>query len=199
MKSQGVVACLVARVFSKKTIRVVVALGFAVLVLGFPLFSQINAGRILGTVTDQTGGVIAGAMVTVTNAETGVVRNLVADGAGEYDAPNLNPGKYTVRASAAGFQAFERQNIELGVGQDARIDAQLTPGQVTQTITVSEAAPLLDTTSATVTGTISTENIVDIPLQRPQLPEFAATPSGRDDQTRWRDADDVDQRTPARG
>jgi hypothetical protein len=150
-------------VFLKKTIRVLAGLCFAVL-LGLPLFSQINTGRILGTVTDQTGGVIAGAAVVVTNTETGVVRNLVADGAGEYDAPNLNPGKYTVRASAAGFQAFERQNIELEVGKDARIDAQLTPGQVTQTITVSESALLLDTTSATVTGTINTENIVDIPL-----------------------------------
>jgi hypothetical protein len=165
MKSQRVVACLVARVFSKKTIRVVVALGFAVLVLGFPLFSQINSGRILGTVTDQTGGVIAGAMVAVTNSQTGVARNLVADDAGEYNAPNLTPGMYTVKVTANGFQTFERQNIELGVGQDARIDAQLTPGQVTQTITVSEAAPLLDTTSATVTGTISTANIVDLPMQ----------------------------------
>src|SRR5260370_25951585 len=150
-------------VFLKKTNRMVACLCFAVL-LGLPLFSQINTGAILGTVTDQTGGVIAGAAVVVTNTETGVVRNLVTDGAGEYDAPNLNPGKYTVRASAAGFQTFERQNIDLEVGKDARIDAQLTPGQVTQTITVSESALLLDTTSATVTGTINTENIVDIPL-----------------------------------
>jgi hypothetical protein len=126
--------------------------------------AQINTGRILGTVTDQTGGVIAGAMVSVTNSQTGVARNLVADDAGEYNAPNLTPGMYTVKVTANGFQTFERQNITLGVGQDARIDAQLTPGQVTQTITVSEAAPLLDTTSATVTGTINTENIVDIPL-----------------------------------
>jgi carboxypeptidase family protein/TonB-dependent receptor-like protein len=147
-----------------KTMRVVVCLSCAVLLLGFPLFSQINTGRLLGTVTDQTGGVIAGAMVTVTNPQTGVARNLVADDAGEYNAPNLTPGTYTVKVTANGFQTFERQNIALGVGQDARIDAQLTPGQVTQTITVSEAAPLLDTTSATVTGTINTENIADIPL-----------------------------------
>jgi hypothetical protein len=147
-----------------KAMRVVVCLSCAVLLLGFPLFSQINTGRMLGTVTDQTGGVIAGAMVTVTNSQTGVARNLVADDAGEYNAPNLTPGTYTVKVTANGFQTFERQNIALGVGQDARIDAQLTPGQVTQTITVSEAAPLLDTTSATVMGTINTENIADIPL-----------------------------------
>src|SRR5207245_4019332 len=135
------------------------------LLFGFPLFPQVNTGRILGTVTDQTGGVSVGAMVTVTNTETGVARNLVTDGAGEYLAPNLNAGKYLVRASAAGFQAFERQNIEVEVGKDERIDAQLTPGQVTQTITVSESIPLLDTTSATVTGTLNTSTIADLPVQ----------------------------------
>ena len=136
----------------------------AAFLICFSLSAQINTGRILGTVTDQTGGVIAGAAVVVTNTETGVARSLVTDGAGEYDAPNLNPGKYSVRVSTAGFEAFERLNIELEVGKDDRIDAQLTPGQVTQTVTVSETTPLLDTTSATVTGTINTESIVDIPL-----------------------------------
>src|SRR4029077_2631747 len=137
----------------------------AAFLICFSLSAQINTGRILGTVTDQTGGVIAGAAVVVTNTETGVARNLVTDGAGEYDAPNLNPGKYTARRYAAGFQAFERQNIELEVGKDARIDAQLTPGQVTQTVTVSETIPVLDTTSATVTGTLSSATIADLPVQ----------------------------------
>jgi hypothetical protein len=164
MKSERVIMRPLRRVLLS-ALMMCVGVGCAVLLFESPLFSQINTGRILGTVTDQTGGVIAGAMVTVTNTETGVARNLVADGAGEYDAPNLNPGKYTVRASAAGFQAFERQNIELEVGKDARIDAQLTPGQVTQTITVSESALLLDTTSATVTGTLSTATIADLPVQ----------------------------------
>src|SRR5580704_10095904 len=136
----------------------------AAFLICFSLSAQINTGRILGTVTDQTGGVIAGAAVVVTNTETGVARNLVTDGAGEYDAPNLNAGKYSVRASSAGFQAFERQNIELEVGKDVRIDAQLTPGQITQTVTVSESIPLLDTTSATVTGNLATATITDLPL-----------------------------------
>jgi hypothetical protein len=150
-------------VFLKKTIRVLAGLCFAVL-LGLPLFSQINTGRILGTVTDQTGGVIAGAAVVVTNTETGVARNLVADGAGEYNAPNLTPGTYTVRVTANGFQAFQRENILLEVGKDDRIDAQLTPGQITQTVTVSETVPLLDSTSATITGNLNTATVVDLPM-----------------------------------
>src|SRR5438132_14063459 len=117
--------------------------GIGIFVMCLSLFAQINTGRILGTVTDQTGAVIGGASVTVTNTETGVARTLVADEAGEYVAPNLNPGKYSVRVMVPGFQAVERQNIDLEVGKDARIDAQLSPGQVTETITVAEAAQLL--------------------------------------------------------
>ena len=133
--------------------------------LGLPLFAQVNSGRILGTVTDQTGGVIAGAMVTVTNSETGVARNLVADQAGEYVAPNLNPGTYTIRASANGFQTFQRQNVALGLGQDARVDAQLAPGEVTQTVEVTANALQLDTTSAVVSGTLGTDTIADLPMK----------------------------------
>jgi len=165
MNVRGVVLRLVSHAVLCAAMRAVAVLGFVVLLVGLPLFSQVNTGRILGTVTDQTGGVIAGAMVTVTNTETGVARNLTTDGAGEYIAPNLNAGKYSVRASSAGFEALERQNIEVEVGKDLRIDAQLTPGQVTQTVTVTEAVPLLDTTSATVSGTLETATIADLPFQ----------------------------------
>src|SRR5579864_7496440 len=136
-----------------KAIRILSLLGCVCFLAGLPLFAQVNTGRILGTVTDQTGGVIAGAMVTVTNSQTGVARNLTTDQSGEYNAPNLLPGTYTVRATSMGFQAFERQNIALEIGQDARIDAQLSPGQITQTVEVTAAVPLLDTTSAVVSGT----------------------------------------------
>lgn len=145
--------------------RVFLILGCVCLLAGLPVRAQVNTGRILGTVTDQTGGVIAGAMVTVTNTETGVARNLVADQAGEYVAPNLNPGTYTVRATAMGFQTFQRQNVAVGLGQDARVDAQLAPGQVTQTVEVTATTPLLDTTSAVVSGTLGTDTIADLPMK----------------------------------
>ena len=68
-------------------------------------------------ITDQGGAVIGGATVTVTDAERGVSRNLVTGSAGQYTAPSLTPGQYTVRAEAAGFRAVERANITLGVGK----------------------------------------------------------------------------------
>lgn len=164
MKCNGVIARVAGCAISRKAMKVVAGVCCAALVAGFPLFSQVNTGRIIGTVTDQSGGVIAGGMVAVTNAQTGVARNLVTDDAGEYSAPNLPPGTYTVRVTANGFQAFERQNILLELGKDARIDAQLTPGQITQTIEVTGAAPLLDTTSATIAGTLNNATITDLPL-----------------------------------
>jgi hypothetical protein len=73
---------------------------FAILILCVPAFSQGNMGRITGTVTDSSGGVIAGATVTVTDTARGVPRTLITDEAGLYNAPNLTPGNYTVRAEA---------------------------------------------------------------------------------------------------
>jgi len=71
----------------------------AVFLISFPLFSQGSAGRILGSITDQSGGVIANATVTVSDVQRGVTRTLITDPSGEYVAPDLQPGRYTVRAT----------------------------------------------------------------------------------------------------
>src|ERR1700731_3861066 len=137
---------------------------FGVLLLCLPAFSQGNTGRILGTVTDQSGGVVAGATVTVIDTERGVNRTLTSDDAGEYNAPNLTPGNYTVRAEAKGFKKLERQNVVLEVGKEVRIDLTVQPGQQEQTVTVTESVPLVDTTTATLGGTLENSEIVDLPL-----------------------------------
>src|SRR5690348_2848421 len=93
-----------------------------VLLFSVPLFSQGNFGRILGAVTDQTGGVISSATVTIIDKDRGVARTLITDSAGEYDAPTLIPGTYMVRAEARGFKTLERQNVVLEVGKEIRVD-----------------------------------------------------------------------------
>src|SRR5580700_1715488 len=128
------------------------------------LLAQVNQARLLGTVTDQSGGVIAGATVTVTDVQKNVSRTLTTDSAGEYVAPNLDPDKYTLRVEAKGFRTFTREGMQLGVGQDARADVTLQTGEQTQTITVTEALPLVETTTATLTATLSTQTINDLPL-----------------------------------
>jgi hypothetical protein len=129
-----------------------------------PVFSQVNQARLLGTVTDQSGGVIAGANVIVTDTQKGVSRTLTTDSAGEYSAPNLDPSTYTLRVEYKGFKTFTREGMQLGVGQGARVDVTLQPGEQSQMVTVTEALPLVETTTATLTGTISSEKITDLPL-----------------------------------
>jgi hypothetical protein len=135
-----------------------------VLLLCAPLFSQGNFGRILGAVTDQSGGVISGATVTVIDKDRGVARTLATDAAGEYNAPTLIPGTYTVRAEAKGFKTIDRQNVEVGVGKEVRVDLTVQPGDQAQTITVTEEIPLIETTNATLGGTLNNTDINDMPL-----------------------------------
>jgi hypothetical protein len=138
--------------------------GLGVLLACLPAFSQGSAGRILGSVTDQSGGVLAGATVTVLDVQRGIPRTLTTDQSGEYVAPSLLPGKYTVRVEFKGFKTVERQNIALEVNQDIRVDLSLEPGEQTQTITVTEELPLIETTNASLGGTLSNETINDLPM-----------------------------------
>ncbi|PYU23078.1 MAG: hypothetical protein DMG32_16880, partial [Acidobacteria bacterium] len=136
----------------------------AVLLFSLPLFSQGNFGRILGTVTDQSGGVISGATVTSRDKDRGVARTLTTDDAGEDNAPTLIPGTYIVRAEANGFKRLERQNVVLEVGKEIRVDLTVQPGEQTQSVTVTEAVPLVETTNATLGGTLNNADINDMPL-----------------------------------
>jgi hypothetical protein len=135
-----------------------------VLLISVPAFSQGNTGRILGSVFDQSGGTVAGATVSVIDTERGITRTLTTDDAGEYNAPNLTPSTYTVRAEAKGFKKLERQNVVLEVGKEVRIDLTVQPGAQEQTVTVTEAVPLVETTTATLGGTLENKEIADLPL-----------------------------------
>src|SRR6266851_9998529 len=134
------------------------------LLLCLPLFSQGSAGRILGTVTDQSGGVVAGATVTITDTERGVTKTLVTNEPGDYNAPALNPSTYKIRVEAKGFKAVERQNVVLEVGKEVRVDVSLSPGAVAETMTIVESVPLVETTNATLGGTLNNADINDMPL-----------------------------------
>ncbi len=153
--------------FSKnfaKSAWVLASLWLAVCLFTAPAFPQGNTSRILGAVTDQTGGTVAGATVTVTDTQRGTSRVLVTESGGEYVATGLLPGTYTVRAEAKGFKVFERKNLLLETGKDLQIDVALVAGAATETITVTEEAPLVDTTSTTLGGTLSNQIINDLPL-----------------------------------
>src|SRR5215472_1116945 len=139
-------------------------LGLGVLLLSFPAFAQLNLGSISGTITDSSGAVIAGATVTVTDVQRGVSRTLTTDSAGQYSAPSLTPGSYSVRAEFRGFQTLDRNGIDVGVGRAVRLDLSLLPGSETQTVTVTEAVPLLNTTNQVLSTTVEDTQLSQLPI-----------------------------------
>jgi Carboxypeptidase regulatory-like domain len=140
----------------------IVSILFVALPVGL---AQSSMGRILGTVTDASGAVIRGARVRITNTATGVARNLTTTDAGEYAAPNLQPGPYLVTVEASGFEKFQRTELVLEVARDLRVNAQLKPGSVSQTVTVTTQASTIDTTNDVLGSTFSNRAINELPLQ----------------------------------
>src|SRR6266566_365280 len=132
--------------------------------ISLPLFSKGNQGTIQGTVFDQTGGAIAGAAVSVIDVARGVTRALTTDAAGEYVAPSLLPGTYTVRAETKGFRTVEHAGVLVEVGKTIRVDLTVQPGEQTQTVTVTGEIPEIDTTDSTLGGTVSNAAINALPL-----------------------------------
>ena len=137
---------------------------FVIILLCSPALPQGNTGRILGVVTDQSGGYVANAAVIVTDVNRGTTRNLVTDDTGSYVAISLLPGTYRVHVEAKGFKTFDRQNLLLETGKDLTVDVVLQTGAATEVITVTEEAPLIDSTSTTLGGTLSNTTINDLPL-----------------------------------
>jgi len=128
------------------------------------LGAQTDTGRILGVVTDPTGAIVAGATVTITEVQRGTTRSLITTQAGEYVAPDLLPGLYKVRVEAESFKTVERTGIQVAVASDSQIDFSLQTGQASETVTVTGQVPLINTTSASLGGTLSNKEINDLPL-----------------------------------
>jgi len=126
--------------------------------------AQTTGGRVLGTLTDQSGAAVAGATVLITDVQRGTTRTITSDESGAYTAPDLQPGNYKIHVEAKGFKSVERPNVQIEVATDVRADFALQPGQVTETVTISEEVPLINTTSATLGGTLSNQEINDLPL-----------------------------------
>jgi hypothetical protein len=133
---------------------------FAVAVLLFFAY-QVTAqeGTILGTVSDPSGAVVANASISLVNLETGLSSVVVSDGAGQYVAPDLHPGSYTIKVMASGFKAAEKTGVALQVGDRLRLDFALQVGAQTQTVTVEADALHLQTDSGEVSNMITGTDI----------------------------------------
>ncbi|MGC1782415.1 MAG: TonB-dependent receptor [Acidobacteriaceae bacterium] len=129
------------------------------------MLAQIDTGGITGTVHDPTGAVIPGATITLTNDATGVATSTVSTSTGTYSLNGIRPGTYTIQGEAPGFEKFVEDGLQIHVQATLTVDMPLMPGKVANQITVTAAAPLLQTENASVGQTITTRTINDMPLQ----------------------------------
>src|SRR5215469_8077836 len=147
-----------------RSLRISLYLTVLVMLTGKLLAQAGATGTILGTVTDSTSAIVLNAKVTVTNTATNVDFRTTTSSAGDYNAPDLNPGTYKVTVEAPGFQKFITTGIVLTVNQRLRTDAQLKPGAVTETVETSAQAVSLNTDSAELANLVSQQQVEELPL-----------------------------------
>src|SRR5713101_2648020 len=129
------------------------------------LVAQTFRGTILGTVTDASGALVAGATVKVRNVGTGQERSTTTSADGSYAIPELPIGTYAVTISQRGFQTSVASNVEVNVASERRVDAQLKTGEVAVQLEVTgDLLPQVETTSAELGGTLTSDTIKDIPV-----------------------------------
>src|SRR6266849_3220262 len=152
--------------------------GLLLCVVAIPLSAQTTSGSIVGTVSDASGGVIAGASVTITNMDTGIAVKTATDNAGNYVITPLQVGLYSVAVEAAGFKKSVRSDITVNVQDRIRVDAALEVGAVTDTVEVQAAAPLLQTDTSYLGQVVESQRIVDLPLNGRYFSRLAILTAG---------------------
>src|SRR6267143_5735234 len=138
---------------------VLIALGTTCLV-----FAQTSTATIVGVVRDTSGALVPGVSISVKHIDTGLTRNAIANESGGYNMPLLPVGSYELTTTMPGFRPQVRRGINLVVGQQAVIDLTLEVGAAAEQVTVSEEAPLVNTTLSSTSGLITEQQVKDLPL-----------------------------------
>jgi len=143
------------------------------------LRSQELQGVLNGTVVDASGAVIPGATVTVTQKEGNVAaRTVKTDAHGAYTVTDLPAGDYNISITSSGFQTYQAQNITLFVAQTRTVDAKLSPGAVSQTVTVQQNAVSVDTTTSELADTISGKQVTELQLNNRNFEQLVTLQPG---------------------
>ena len=127
-------------------------------------WGQGTSGNVFGTVTDKSGAAVPGATVTVTDINKGTKFTTTTNASGNYTVTQLVPDPYTVTVEAKGFQKFVQTNVTVQADAGVKVDTALTVGQVSQTVEVTSAPPLLKTDRAEVASTLNARQVTDIPV-----------------------------------
>ncbi len=145
-----------------KTVRQALVVGLMVAVTGSFAFAQTFTGGLRGAVRDANG-VIPGVTVELINEATNAPREAVSNESGEYSFGAVAPGSYTVRATLTGFRTYENKGIRIATQQFVTLDITLEVGQLQETITVTGAAPLIDTSNASTGAVIDSTQLATLP------------------------------------
>ncbi len=127
------------------------------------MFGQVTA-QITGSIHDSSGAVVPAAKITVRNEQTGITSEARSNQSGSYLVPLLPPGTYKVTVEASGFKITERPGVQLTVAESAQLDLSLEVGGSSQSVTVTDTAPLLDTSSNAIGGVVTPEKVEDLPM-----------------------------------
>ena len=138
--------------------------GFSIMAGRGALLAQSSRGTVTGLVQDTSRAAVSNAVVDLTNEQTKVVRSTNTNDAGTYRFDAVDPGIYSVKVTAAGFKIASMRNFEVSASQVKPVDVQLELGQVTSTIEVSAGSALIQTEAPVRGGTITTQNVVDLPV-----------------------------------
>lgn len=141
------------------------------------LFAQSDLASVRGTVQDQTGAAVPGATVQLINIDTGLTQTAVSNSAGNFHFEGVLRGNYKATVSAAGF-ASEAQTFPLDISQVQTLKFQLKPGAATTTVTVTDAAPIVDTSTSSVGDVIEPQQVIDLPLNSRNFTQLALLTPG---------------------
>jgi len=142
--------------------KLILAVAFLSLLAPFA-FGQ-GAGQIVGSVRDQSQGVVPGVTVTVTESGTGQARSVVTGSDGAFVFPNLRPTSYTISAEGAGFRAFRQTDVQLLANQSLTVNIPMEVGAVTETVTVAGQTVQVDTSTSTLAEVVESARIIELPL-----------------------------------
>ena len=140
--------------------------------------AQTTGATLQGTIADDQGGVLPGASVTIRNTDTGWTRDVVSDERGWYRVAALPPGPYEVKVAMPGFVEYLRTGLVLSIGQEATVNHALRLATVSETITVTGQSPLVETTSNTLSKTITRTELDTLPLSGRNFSSLAAMSPG---------------------
>src|SRR5689334_7126948 len=126
--------------------------------------AQVLYGSLVGNITDDTGGALPGATVTITHTETGATHEAVTDNAGAFRFSTVQPGTYTVTVKLTGFRTFTRERVPITLNSITRVDAPLQVGQLNENVTVSAETPVLQTDRAEVRAELKARELENLPV-----------------------------------